>query len=175
MAELARGLHDAGAAGVNLEDGRPDGTLAPADVQAAKTAAVKAAVPGLFVNARTDTHGLGRQEEETALRLAVYEQAGAEGVFVPGLSDRDAIAARTATLTVPLNILYVPTGPTLAELAALGVRRVSLGSLLHRTALAVAVTTATTVRDGRPAECGTPAYAEVQALSVLDESAQRYM
>ncbi|MFJ8749581.1 isocitrate lyase/phosphoenolpyruvate mutase family protein [Streptomyces sp. NPDC102441] len=50
----------------------------------------------------------------------------------PGLSDPDGIAALTADLTVPLNILYTPAGPTLAELTALGVRRVSLGSLLYR-------------------------------------------
>ena len=128
VAELARQLHDAGAAGIDLEDGRPDGTLAPVELHAAKIAAVRAAAPGLFVNARTDAHWLGRHEEETAVRLAIYEQAGADGVFVPGLSDPDGIAALAATLLVPLNILYTPTGPTLAELGALGVRRVSLGS-----------------------------------------------
>lgn len=173
VAELARRLYDAGAAGINLEDGRPDGTLAPAELHAAKIAAVKTAVPALFVNARTDTHWLGRQEEETAARLAIYEQAGADGVFVPGLSDPDGIAALTATLVVPLNILYVPTGPTLPELAALGVRRVSLGSLLYRRALAAAVTTATAIRDGRPTELGTPSYAEVQALRVPDATPRR--
>lgn len=164
VARLARQLHDAGAAGINLEDGRPDGTLAPVERHAAKIAAVKAAVPELFVNARTDTHWLGSREEETAVRLALYEQAGADGVFVPGLSDQDAIAALTATLVVPLNILYTPTGPTVAELAALGVRRISLGSLLYRSALAAAVTTATTVRDGRPTDFGPLSYAEVQEL-----------
>ncbi|MFD9503099.1 isocitrate lyase/phosphoenolpyruvate mutase family protein [Streptomyces sp. NPDC060035] len=166
VAELARRLYDAGAAGINLEDGRPDGTLAPTELHAAKIAAVRTAVPALFVNARADTHWLGRQEEETAARLAIYEQAGADGVFVPGLSDPDGIAALTATLVVPLNILYTPTGPTLTELAALGVRRVSLGSLLYRSALAAAVTTATAIRDGRrpPADLKAPSYAEVQAL-----------
>jgi 2-methylisocitrate lyase-like PEP mutase family enzyme len=169
VAELARGLYAAGAAGINLEDGRQDGTLAPAESHAAKIAAVKTAVPALFVNARTDTHWLGRQEEETAARLAIYEQAGADGVFVPGLSNPDGIAALTATLVVPLNILYTPTGPGLTELAALGVRRVSLGSLLYRRALAAAVTTATTIRDGhRPTDPGTPSYAEVQALAAPD-------
>ncbi|MEU0632952.1 isocitrate lyase/phosphoenolpyruvate mutase family protein, partial [Streptomyces sp. NPDC005989] len=127
-------------------------------------AAVKSAVPGLFVNARTDTYWLGCQEEETVPRLAVYEQAGADGVFVPGLSDPDRIAALTATLTVPLNILYTPAGPSFAELAALGVRRISLGSLLYRNALAAAVTTATAVRDGLPTGLAAPSYAEVQAL-----------
>ncbi|MES4906621.1 MULTISPECIES: isocitrate lyase/phosphoenolpyruvate mutase family protein [unclassified Streptomyces] len=165
VAALARELYEAGAAGINLEDGRPDGTLAPVELHAAKIAAVKAAAPALFVNARTDTHWLGRQREETAARLALYEQAGADGVFVPGLSDSDGIAALTATLLVPLNILYTPAGPTLAELAALGVRRVSLGSLLYRRALAAAVTAATAVRDGRPTDLTAPSYAEVQALA----------
>lgn len=165
VAALARQLYEAGAAGINLEDGRPDGTLAPVELHAAKIAAVKAAVPALFVNARTDTHWLGRQREETAARLARYEQSGADGVFVPGLSDPDGIAALTAALLVPLNILYTPTGPTLAELAALGVRRVSLGSLLYRRALAAAVTAATAVRDGRPTDLTAPSYAEVQALA----------
>ncbi|MEV7526318.1 isocitrate lyase/phosphoenolpyruvate mutase family protein [Streptomyces sp. NPDC091371] len=164
VAELARKLHAAGAAGINLEDGRPDGTLTPAELHAAKIAAVKAAAPALFVNARTDTHWLGRQEEETAARLAIYEQAGADGVFVPGLSDPDGIADLTANLVVPLNILYTPTGPTLAELAALGVRRISLGSLLYRTALEAAVTTATGIRAGRRSDLKAPSYAEVQAL-----------
>lgn len=164
VAELARELYDAGAAGINLEDGRPDGTLAPVELHAAKIAAVKAAVPALFVNARTDTHWLGRHREDTAARLAAYEQAGADGVFVPGLSDPDGIAALTAALLVPLNILYTPTGPTVAELAALGVRRVSLGSLLYRSALAAAVTAATAIRDGQSTDLTAPSYAEVQAL-----------
>ncbi|AUH41197.1 isocitrate lyase/PEP mutase family protein [Streptomyces sp. CMB-StM0423] len=164
VAELARSLYDAGAAGINLEDGRPDGTLAPVELHAAKIAAVRGAVPALFVNARTDTHWLGCRTDETGTRLAVYEQAGADGVFVPGLSEPDGIAALTATLNVPLNILYAPTGPTLAELAALGVRRVSLGSLLYRDALAAAVATASAVRDGLPVAHATLSYAEVQAL-----------
>ncbi|MBZ4320119.1 isocitrate lyase/phosphoenolpyruvate mutase family protein [Streptomyces sp. SCA2-4] len=167
VARLARELYAAGAAGINLEDGRPDGTLAPAELHAAKVAAVKAAVPDLFVNARTDTHWLGVRPEETAARLALYEQAGADGVFVPGLTDPDGIAALVAGLLVPLNVLHTPDGPTLAELAALGVRRVSLGSLPYRTALAAAVAVATAVRDGRPADGRLPApsYADVQALA----------
>ncbi|MDX3235472.1 isocitrate lyase/phosphoenolpyruvate mutase family protein [Streptomyces sp. ME03-5709C] len=164
VAELAGRLYDAGAAGINLEDGRPDGTLAPVELHAAKIAAVKAAVPALFVNARTDTHWLGCRVDDTGTRLAVYEQAGADGAFVPGLTDRDRIAALAATLTVPLNILYTPTGPTVTELAALGVRRISLGSLLYRNALAAVATTARAVRDGLPVEPPTLSYAEVQAL-----------
>jgi len=165
VAGLARALYDAGAAGINLEDGRTDGTLAPVELHAAKIAAVRAAVPALFVNARTDTHWFGRRTDETAARLAVYEQAGADGVFVPGLSDPDGIAALMATLTVPLNILYAPAGPTLGELAALGVRRVSLGSLLYRAALAAAVAAASAVRDGLPVAPAALSYADVQTLA----------
>ncbi|NSC20193.1 isocitrate lyase/phosphoenolpyruvate mutase family protein [Streptomyces albus subsp. chlorinus] len=165
VAALARTLRDAGAAGVNLEDGRPDGTLAPVELHAAKIAAVRAAAPGLFVNARTDTHWLGCRREETAGRLARYEQAGADGVFVPGLGDRDAIAALVAGLGVPLNILWSPAGPSPTELAALGVRRISLGSLLYRGALAAAVATAKALREGRPADPPALAYDEVQRLA----------
>ncbi|MCH0539141.1 isocitrate lyase/phosphoenolpyruvate mutase family protein [Streptomyces sp. MUM 203J] len=164
VAELAARLYDAGAAGINLEDGRADGTLAPVELHAAKIAAVKAAAPALFVNARTDTYWLGCREEETGTRLAVYEQAGADGAFVPGLSDPDGIAALTAGLTVPLNILYTPTGPGITELAAWGVRRISLGSLLYRSALAAAAAGASAVRDGLPTEPAALSYAEVQAL-----------
>ncbi|THA34345.1 isocitrate lyase/phosphoenolpyruvate mutase family protein [Streptomyces sp. A1277] len=165
VAVLARRLYEAGAAGINLEDGRPDGTLAPVELHAAKIAAVKAAAPGLFVNARTDTYWLGRERERTADRLAVYEQAGADGVFVPGLSDRAGIAALTAALVTPLNVLFSPAGPGLAELGALGVRRVSLGSLLYREALAGAAATAAAIRAGRAVDRGALSYAEVQALA----------
>ncbi len=167
VADLAVELAEYGVVGVNLEDGRPDGTLTPATVHTAKIAAIKAAVPALFVNARTDTRWLAVPDpaEETGRRLAAYEQAGADGLFVPGLTDPAAVARIRGTVTAPLNILWSPTGPTLAELAALGVARVSLGSLLYRTALGAAVSTALAVRDGAPAAAaGTPGYAAVQSL-----------
>lgn len=165
VAELARKLHDAGAVGINLEDGRGDGTLSSIEQHAAKIAAVKAAVPDLFVNARTDTYWFMRQRDETAQRLAAYEQAGADGVFVPALSDPDQITVLTATLITPLNVLYTPTGPTIAELTSLGVRRVSLGSLLYRSAVTSAVNTATAIRDGRSPELAAMSYADVQGLA----------
>ncbi|MFJ6570502.1 isocitrate lyase/phosphoenolpyruvate mutase family protein [Streptomyces sp. NPDC091292] len=172
VADLARELAGAGAVGVNLEDGRGDGTLAPAELHAAKIAAVKAAVPGLFVNARTDTYWLGLpldvRHSETTARLMEYQEAGADGVFVPGLIDPAGIGAQVAAVEVPLNILYSPEGPPMRELAALGVRRVSLGSLLYRRALGEAVASAVAIREGRPLTPltpGAPTYAEVQALS----------
>ncbi|WP_225447764.1 isocitrate lyase/phosphoenolpyruvate mutase family protein [Streptacidiphilus sp. P02-A3a] len=170
VAELAGELAAAGAVGVNLEDGRADGTLTPAALHAAKIAAVKAAVPDLFVNARTDTHWLGVPDpvEETAQRLTLYQQAGADGVFVPGLTEEEGIAALAGSVRVPLNILYSPTGPTLSRLGELGVRRVSLGSLLFRSALEAAVRTAVDVRENRTPTGRPPSYAEVQRLTGSD-------
>ncbi|WP_035804051.1 isocitrate lyase/PEP mutase family protein [Kitasatospora mediocidica] len=166
VAELARSLAAAGAVGINLEDGRADGSLAPAALHAAKIAAVKEAAPELFVNARTDTHwsGDGREAETTA-RLDAYQQAGADGVFVPGLSEPARITALLTGLDVPLNILYTPAGPSLAQLGDLGVRRVSLGSLLFRVALGAAVAAALDVRAGRPVTASAAGYAETQALT----------
>ncbi|MEV7182654.1 isocitrate lyase/phosphoenolpyruvate mutase family protein [Kitasatospora sp. NPDC093102] len=166
VAELAVELVKAGAVGINLEDGRADGTLTPSARHAAKIAAVKAAAPELFVNARTDTYwcGQGAPEAETLRRLDAYQRAGADGVFVPGLADPAAIGRLVGALAVPLNILWTPAGPGLAELAGLGVARVSLGSLLYRAALAAAVATAAAVAAGEPVGPA-PGYAEVQALS----------
>ena len=170
VADFARELAAAGAVGLNLEDGRPDGTLADPGLHAAKIAAVKTAVPGIFVNARTDTCWLGRQHEETLPRLRAYQDAGADGVFVPGVSDPTRISALVKGIELPVNVLYRPGGPSVAELGELGVRRVSLGSLLYRVALGAALTAATSIREGRPADRfgrDTPTYADVQRLSVV--------
>ncbi|MBB4945091.1 2-methylisocitrate lyase-like PEP mutase family enzyme [Kitasatospora gansuensis] len=167
VAELARELAAAGAVGINLEDGRADGTLAPVGLHAAKIAAVKAAVPGLFVNARTDTHWLGGRQAETVQRLDAYQLAGADGVFVPGLTERAEIAAVLAGIDVPLNVLHSPNGLTLPELAELGVSRVSLGSLLYRAALGAALGVLDDVRAGRPVRAEVPSYDRVAGLAEL--------
>ncbi|WP_105968864.1 isocitrate lyase/PEP mutase family protein [Streptomyces geranii] len=169
VGEFARELSVVGAVGINLEDGDSEGGLGPTRLHAAKIAAVKAAAPGLFVNARTDTHWLGDRRSpaplrDTLARLDAYQQAGADGVFVPGLTDPERIATLVRHLDVPLNILYSPTGPTVARLGDLGVRRVSLGSLLYRRALGAAVAALTDIRAGRVPEGEAPSYEEVVAL-----------
>ncbi|NUP22667.1 MAG: isocitrate lyase/phosphoenolpyruvate mutase family protein [Streptomyces sp.] len=162
VGEFARELAAVGAVGINLED-----RLGSRALHAAKIAAVKAAAPGLFVNARTDTYWLGdgAGKGETPARLDAYQQAGADGVFVPGLTEPRDIAALVSRLDVPLNILYTPTGPTLPHLADLGVRRVSLGSLLYRRALGAALETAVDIREGRAPGGAVPSYGAVDALS----------
>ena len=165
VAAFARELADAGAVGLNLEDGRSDGALADPELHAAKIAAVKEAVPELFVNARTDTVWRDLRTDETIARLTRYREAGADGVFVPGLADAGQISEIVEAVDAPLNVLFSPAGPGLAELADLGVRRVSLGSLLYRVALGAALDAAEAIRQGRTAGQGAPSYADVQALA----------
>jgi len=149
VGEFARTLWVAGAVGINLEDG-----AGPVERHSAKIAAAKSAAPDLFVNARTDTYWSGEGSRGTGVsatlrRLDAYQRAGADGVFVPGLTDPGTIATLVRHVHVPLNILYSPTGPTLSQLADLGVHRVSLGSLPYRRALAAALETVADIRAGR--------------------------
>ncbi|MEI5102495.1 isocitrate lyase/phosphoenolpyruvate mutase family protein [Streptomyces sp. PmtG] len=166
VAALVRELAAAGVVGVNIEDGRPDGCLAAVDAHVALLRAAKDAVPELFVNARTDAYWLdagGAPEAER--RAAAYQQAGADGVFVPGVRDEAAIAALVDCLDVPLNVLYAPDGPTPERLAALGVRRVSTGSLLFRAAVQRAVDVAQGLVRGTRGPTGVLSYADTQDLA----------
>ncbi|GAA5006899.1 isocitrate lyase/phosphoenolpyruvate mutase family protein [Kitasatospora paranensis] len=121
----------AGAVGVNLEDGTRDAAEHAERIAAARAAADAAGVP-LYVNARTDGFllGLGEPEgrlEEAVRRAEEYLAAGASGIFVPGVRDPGTIAALAAAIPAPLNVLAGPGAPSVAELAALGVARISLG------------------------------------------------
>lgn len=167
IALLAAELAGLGVAGVNIEDGLPDGTLTGVGAQCATIAAVKAQAPGLFVNARTDTFWLGAGDRrETVARLRAYAEAGADGVFVPGVAAEDDVRALVDATDLPLNVLFLPGRHTVARLAALGVRRISTGSLLLRAALRAVTETARAVAEGTAIPADLPSYAEVQALAV---------
>ncbi|MFD6158372.1 isocitrate lyase/phosphoenolpyruvate mutase family protein [Nocardia sp. NPDC060256] len=165
VGEYAAELAELGIAGINLEDGRAESTLADPDHQAELIAAIKKRVPDLFVNARVDTYWVQDDIDRTLARAERYVAAGADGIFVPGLTDPDGIARIVAAIPLPVNILYSPTGPSITELGALGVRRVSTGSLLYRTALAAAIDTARAVRTDTPLPHAAPPYTEIQALT----------
>lgn len=166
VAGLAAELAGHGVAGINLEDGRADGTLADPGRQCEIICAIRERTPELFVNARTDTYWLGAGGlPETLDRARRYVAAGADGVFVPGLTDPSLIGTLVGELAgVPLNVLHAPQGPPLSVLAALGVRRVSCGSLLFRAALAAAVQVVAGIADDVPPPPGIPGYAQVAAL-----------
>ncbi|MFI5802465.1 isocitrate lyase/phosphoenolpyruvate mutase family protein [Streptomyces sp. NPDC051561] len=149
FAESAEGVGEtvaaviaAGAVGVNLEDGNRTPMEQTGRIAAARAAADKAGIP-LFLNARIDTFlfGLGEESgrlQETIGRMHAYVGAGADGVFVPGVTDPETIAALVAAIDVPLNLLVGPGAPTVAELAELGVSRISLGGAVSGAAYAVA-------------------------------------
>jgi 2-methylisocitrate lyase-like PEP mutase family enzyme len=147
----------AGAAGVNMED-----AMGSAPAHAALIRSVKREAPDLFVNARTDTHWQRTGDlAETLRRVRLYAEAGADGVFVPGLAEPADIAAVVAAVEVPLNVLFLPGRHTVAALTDLGVRRIRTGSLLFRAALAASADTAVAVRDGLAVRSNLPSYAQV--------------
>ena len=125
----------------------------------------------LVLNARTDVYLLQVGEpatryDETVRRLGAFRDAGADCVFVPGLRDAPTIRRLVADLNCPVNILAVPGTPSVAELAALGVRRVSLGSGPMRAALGFLRRLAAELQThGTYAGLeGAPSYAEMNAL-----------
>jgi 2-methylisocitrate lyase-like PEP mutase family enzyme len=158
VAALTAELASLGVVGVNIEDN-------VGDVGRRRELIAAAATSGVFVNARTDTHWLrpdGVDPDREALsRAESYVDAGADGVFVPGLTDEKVIAALVSAVDVPVNILYSPTGPSYERLAELGVGRVSCGSLLFRVALDAAVETARAVASGTPVRADVVSYTEV--------------
>ncbi|MFE7524477.1 isocitrate lyase/phosphoenolpyruvate mutase family protein [Kitasatospora sp. NPDC057542] len=140
VGETVAALLATGAVGVNLEDEGRAAEEAAERIAAARAAADTAGVP-LFVNARTDVflRGIGAPEgrlDDAVRRLRAYVAAGADGVFVPGVSDPETIAALVEAVPAPLNVLVGPGSPAVAELAKLGVARISLGPGLAEVAYA---------------------------------------
>ena len=109
----------------------------------------------LFVNARTDVYLRGlipaeRAESEAIARGRKYLEAGADGLFVPGVTNPATIRAIVAAVPLPVNVLVAPGMPIVAELQSLGVRRVSVGSALTQGAYALTKRAATQVlKEGR--------------------------
>ncbi|ANJ27296.1 isocitrate lyase/PEP mutase family protein [Agromyces aureus] len=136
----ARRLGELRVLGVNLEDSTAAGELVDLDLAAAKVAAIAAAAPGLFLNARTDAFWIGdggsapEREAVAVARATRYLQAGASGIFVPGPMPIDLIARLAARIAAPLNVLP-QADVAFDRLAAAGVARISTGSLLFRAAL----------------------------------------
>jgi len=169
-AETARGVIEAGAVGMNLEDGTDDAqhplvdlTLQLEKIHAVREAALESSVL-LVLNARTDVYlaQVGAPElryGETVRRLLAYRDAGADCVFAPGLRDAETIAQLVRDVQCPVNILVGPGSPSVPELEKLGVARVSLGSgpmratlgLLRRMAEELKASGTYTTLEGAPA------------------------
>lgn len=168
VADTIAAVVDAGAVGINLEDG----SSGP-DLLCAKVERIKSRLgAGVFVNARTDVYLFGlappeKRVEETLARAARYRAAGADGLFVPGVVDREEVRAIAAGAGLPVNVLVRAGLPRAAELESLGVRRLSAGSDLAEAALGrIRSLTASFLKDGasEPLSEGAMPYPDVQAL-----------
>ena len=144
----------AGAVGVNIEDSRaPGGPLFdPAEqaarIQAARAASVSAGLPELFINARTDVflYGIGVRQarlDHVLARCFAYAKTGADSLFVPGLTNLQVINELAEASPLPVNVMAGPGAPPVAELAAAGVRRVSIGTAIAQAVYTLATRSAT--------------------------------
>lgn len=140
-ANFARAI-ETGVIGCNFEDQRIGGEgLFPVAEQALRIASLKAAAPDAFVNARTDlflqspASSHGGIVDEALERSRVYAQAGADGLFVPGLIDEGLIARICENTALPVNVMRAPGGPDVARLGELGVARISFGPGPYRIAM----------------------------------------
>jgi 2-methylisocitrate lyase-like PEP mutase family enzyme len=153
VGRLVGELIEAGAVGVNLEDGSAPPELLCAKIAAARKVADELGV-ALYINARTDVYLRELVPEpdrvaETCARAARYKAAGASGIFAPAAREPTAIAAIARAVELPLNVLAWPGLPPVAELAALGVRRLSAGSAISQAAASRSAAIATAfLRDG---------------------------
>lgn len=136
VAETVAAVVAAGAIGINLEDG----DLPPEEhcdrIQTARKTG------DLFINARIDTYLRGLGEPSTRLDATVERAtaciaAGADGIFVPGVTDPEIVSELASRIDAPLNVMAGPGAPTVGELTELGVARISLGASIAMAAYAV--------------------------------------
>lgn len=133
LADTVGLLADAGASGISIEDFRKSVGLLDVEEAAERVAAVVEAAntTGLTVTARAENHLYGVDVlDDTVGRLQMYAAAGAHCVYAPGLISVKHIGAVVRSVPRSLNVLLLPVGPTVGELAELGVRRVSTGGAL---------------------------------------------
>jgi 2-methylisocitrate lyase-like PEP mutase family enzyme len=156
VAETARLVVDAGLAGFSIEDyirTRSEPIL-PLEEAAERVAAVVAVAHGgaahVVVTARAENHIRGRDDlADTIARLQAYAAAGADAVFAPGLPDLEAVARVVSEVGRPLSVLYRPGGPTIAELAGVGVARISVGGSFFYVAMGALAAAAEDLKAGR--------------------------
>jgi 2-methylisocitrate lyase-like PEP mutase family enzyme len=176
-ARTAVGVIEAGAVGMNLEDGTgdPQSPLVDLSLQLEKIRAIREAALNtgilLVLNARTDVYldQVGPAEAryfETVSRVRAYRDAGADCVFVPGLRDSQVIAQLVRDVQCPVNILAGPGSPSIPELERLGVARVSLGSGPMRSTLGMLRHLADELKTSGTYSAidGAPSHAQINAL-----------
>ncbi len=156
VAETIRLAAAAGVVGGSIEDAaeRADRPLYDREHAAERVRAAVAAARGLpfpfTLTARAENYLYGRPDlRDTIARLQAYQDAGADVLYAPGLASKDDIAAVVRSVDRPVNVVMGLQGVqlSLAELSAIGVRRVSVGSALCRAALGAFLRAAREMRE----------------------------
>jgi len=137
-ADYIKQLAEIGVVGVNIEDSkvREKRELLEASQFAGKLSAIKAQLAkdnvDIFINVRTDPFAVGHEEApgEAQRRARLYEAAGADGLFVPCITNVEDIRGVVAATSLPVNVMCMPELPTFVTLASLGVKRISMGNFL---------------------------------------------
>ncbi|MCA1929093.1 isocitrate lyase/phosphoenolpyruvate mutase family protein [Rheinheimera sp.] len=132
VAKLVLQLAELGVAGINIEDGTADPELLATKIRACR---MLLAGRELFINARTDVYLAQLATEADAVtecirRLELYKEAGADGAFVPGLTDLAVAKQLSLHCSLPLNLMGWSESATSADLMAAGVKRLSAGPAL---------------------------------------------
>jgi 2-methylisocitrate lyase-like PEP mutase family enzyme len=160
---------DAGLAGCSIEDysGSPANSLYDIGLAAERiTAAAEVAHLGeipFVLTARAENHIRGNPDlADTIARLQAYQEAGADVLYAPGLTDLADIRQVIASVDRPVNVLALPASPPVAELAEAGVSRISVGGSFFNVAYAALAAAATELRDQ-----GTYTYLSTPALPTL--------
>lgn len=147
-------LYDAGVVGINLEDTVVNGSsrsLQSADAFQKTLLSIADYISRnnlqIFVNVRTDGFLLGLPNglEETLARIKAYKNTGADGIFVPCITDTNDIRAVVDSTKLPVNVMCMPALPGFDELTAVGVKRISMGPFLFSKAYSHAATLAKSV------------------------------
>jgi 2-methylisocitrate lyase-like PEP mutase family enzyme len=168
VAETVRLALDVGLAGCSIEDftGRPDEPIYDVSLAAERMAAASEAAHSgtnrLVLTGRAENHLHGHPDlDDTMARLEAYERAGADVLYAPGLTRLDDIRRVVAAVHRPVNVLARPGGPTVSELAAAGVARISVGGALCFAAIGAVVEAAQELK-----ELGTYGFFDRAALGV---------
>lgn len=181
VAETVRRAAAVGLVGGSVEDstGRAEDPVRPLEEAVERVAAAVAAAKELdfpfTVTARAENFFQGRPDlDDTIRRLQAYEAAGADVLYAPALPDADAIRAVCSAVSAPVNVLMGSPALRLsvAELGALGVRRISVGSALSRASLGAVVRAAQEIRDHGTFGFGADAvpYAEANTMMAPDQA-----
>ncbi|MCL2770060.1 MAG: isocitrate lyase/phosphoenolpyruvate mutase family protein [Solirubrobacterales bacterium] len=144
VADTIAGALEAGLAGCSIEDWDGHRLYSHQEAGERVAAAAQAAGGRLVLTARAENHLRGNPDlEDTTARLRTYEEAGADVLYAPALEDPEDLRRLLAAVKRPVNVLVRPATPTVAELAQLGVGRVSVGAGFAFAAYGAAVRAAT--------------------------------